>query len=285
MEDHMEEKYQEVLSKIKKADSILIGASNGLAISEGYNIFAEDSFFLEHFGDFRKKYGIRSIIQGSFYPYLSQEEKWAFFSRLYFYFSSNKEASPVMKNLYELVKDKNYFVVTSNTDSHFTLGGFEKERLFEFEGNSRYLQCSKGCHDRIYQGDDILSEMAKHQRDCKVPSDLIPECPECGGPMQVHVEVDRNFLRGEAWQTSLQAYKEFIENANGKNLVLLEFGVGARNQLIKAPFMEITNHEEHATYITFNRGSELYIPDAIAAKSIGIDGNISEELERLAQLK
>jgi NAD-dependent SIR2 family protein deacetylase len=281
----MEEKYQEVLSKIKEADSIVIGASNGLAISEGFNIFAEDSSFQEHFGNFHKKYGFRSIIQGAFYPYPSEEEKWAFFSRMYAYFLNNKEASPVMKNLYELVKDKNYFVVTSNTDSHFTLAGFQKERLFEIEGNSRYLQCSHGCHDQIYPGDEILGRMARSQEGGKVSSDLIPKCPECGGPMQVHVEVDRNFLRGQSWQTSYHAYQDFIDNAHGKNLVLLELGVGARNQLIKAPFMKLTSLEENATYITFNKGSELFIPDVIASKSIGIDGDIAELLDQLVQMK
>ena len=281
----MKENYQDVLSKIKNADSVLIGASNGLAISGGTNIFAEDSSFIEHFGDFRKKYGFRSILQGAFYPYPSEEEKWAFFSRMYAYFLNNKEASPVMKNLYELVKDKNYFVVTSNTDSHFTLTGFPKERLFELEGNSRYLQCSHGCHHQIYQADEILSEMARNQENGKVPSNLIPKCLECGGPMQVHVEVDRNFLKGEEWQTSFQAYKDFIEKAYGKKLVLLELGVGARNQLIKAPFMNLTSAEENATYITLNKGGELYIPDEIANKSIGIDGNIAEVLQQLVQMK
>ncbi|NPC91693.1 hypothetical protein HOO54_05440 [Bacillus sp. WMMC1349] len=116
-----------------------------------------------------------------------------------------------------------------------------------------------------------MSKMAQNQENGKVPSNLIPKCPECGGTMQVHVEVDQNFLKGQAWQASFQAYRNFIENANGKKLVLLELGVGARNQLIKAPFMNLTNSEENATYITFNKGRELYIPDVIADKSIGID--------------
>lgn len=280
----MEEKYLEVLSKIKKADSILIGASNGLAISGGYNIFAEDASFLKHFGDFREKYGFRSILQGAFYQFPSEAEKWAFYSRMYAYFLNNHDASPVIKNLYELVKDKNYFVVTSNTDSHFTDAGFQKERLFEIEGNSRYLQCAHSCHDQIYPGDELLSNMARNQENGLVPSNLIPQCPVCGGPMQVHVEVDRNFLRGQAWQTSFQAYKNFIDHAHDKKLVLLEFGVGARNQLIKAPFMNLTSLEENATYITFNKGSELYIPNAIADKSIGIDGDIAEVLQQLVQM-
>ncbi|MDN4494411.1 Sir2 family NAD-dependent protein deacetylase [Ureibacillus aquaedulcis] len=282
----MEEKYYEILSKLEEADAIVIGASNGLSISEGIHIFADNADFQENFGDFREKYGIRSIIQGCFYSFPSQEEKWAFFSRMYSYFLyQKKEVSPVMKNLYELIKDKNYFVLTSNIDDHFRQAGFPKDRLFEIEGNCSNLQCRSGCHDSIYRGDDVLSEMAQSQEDGKVPASLIPKCPECGGPMQVHLEVDHNFLRGESWQTSYQAYQDFINKAHGKKIVLLELGVGARNQLIKAPFMKITSFEEKATYITFNRGSELYIPEAIADKSIGIDGNIAEVLQQLAKMK
>ena len=281
----MENNYNTILTKIEEADGIVIGASNGLSISEGIHIFADNEAFQGNFGDFRVKHGFRSIIQGCFYPFPTEEEKWAFFSRMYNHFLYNKEASPVMKNLYELVKDKNYFVVTSNIDDHFRQAGFPKERLFEIEGNCRNLQCSNGCHDQIYPGDEILSRMAESQENGKVPLNLIPKCPECGGPMQVHLEVDRSFLRGESWQTSYQAYQGFINKAHGKNLVLLEFGVGARNQMIKGPFMNLTNMEEHATYITFNRGSELYIPEAIAPKSIGVDGNIAEVLQQLVRLK
>ncbi|GAB3044238.1 Sir2 family NAD-dependent protein deacetylase [Virgibacillus ainsalahensis] len=281
----MNEKYNEIITKIKEADGIIIGASNGLSISEGYHIFAENTAFLENFGDFREKYGFRSIIQGCFYPFPSEEEKWAFFSRMYDYFLYDQEASPVMKNLYELVKDKNYFVVTSNIDDHFRQTGFPQERLFEIEGNCRNLQCTHGCNNKIYPGDDILSEMAQKQENGKIPQDLIPRCPECGGPMQVHLEVDRNFLKGEAWQASYQVYQDFIKNAHGKKMVLLELGVGARNQLIKAPLMELTQLEENATYITLNKGRELYIPDAIADKSIGVGGNIAEVLEQLVLMK
>ena len=281
----MVDKYNKVFKKIQEADGILIGASNGLSISEGIHIFANDSSFQDDFGDFHEKYGFQSIIQGCFHPFPTEEEKWAFFSRVYEYFLYEIEASPVMKNLYELVKDKDYFVVTSNIDDHFRQAGFPKERLFEIEGNARNLQCSHGCHNQIYPGDDVLSEMARKQENGKVPLNLIPKCSECGGPMQVHIEVDRSFLKGESWQTSFQTYKDFIQKAHGKKLVLLELGVGARNQLIKAPFMELTNLEDNATYITLNMGRELYIPESIAAKSIGIDGNIGEVLQQLAQLK
>ena len=280
----MNEKYSEIITKIKEADAVVVGASNGLSISEGVHIFAENKDFSDNFGDFRDKYGFRSIIQGCFYPFPTEEEKWAFFSRMYDYFLYEDGPSQVMKNLYEIIKEKDFFVVTSNIDDHFRQAGFPEDRLFEIEGNSRNLQCKNGCHAKIYPGDDVLSEMARKQENGKVPTDLIPECPECGGPMQVHLEVDRNFLKGEAWQASLQRYQAFLEKAHGKDLVVLELGIGARNQLIKAPFMNLVHAEDNATYITLNKG-ELYIPEEIAGKSIGIDGDTAQVLQDLVDLK
>ncbi|MDW8802370.1 hypothetical protein P8V03_14565 [Clostridium sp. A1-XYC3] len=165
------------------------------------------------------------------------------------------------------------------------MAGFPKERLFEIEGNCRYLQCSHGCHNKTYLGDEILIKMAQSQENGKVSSNLIPKCPECGGRMQVHIELDGDFLRDKSWQTSCDAYQDFIKKAHGKKIVFLELGVGARNQMIKAPFMKLTNMEKNATYITLNKGGDLYIPEAIAAKSIGIDGDIAEVLQQLVQMR
>ncbi|URZ05191.1 Sir2 family NAD-dependent protein deacetylase [Clostridium felsineum] len=280
----MTDKYLKILEKIQEADSIVIGASNGLSISEGYNIFVDDLSFRENFGDFREKYNFYNIIQGCFYSYPSEEEKWTFFSRMFEYFLYDKKPSMIMKNLYKLVKDKNYFVVTSNIDDHFTLSGFSKERLFEIEGNCRYLQCSDVCHDKIYFGDEILSKMAENQDNGKIPLELIPKCPKCGGKMQVHIEIDRSFLKDQSWQSSYKGYQDFINNSHNKKLVFLELGVGAKNQMIKAPFMNLVNHEKQATYITVNKG-EIYIPNEIYAKSIGIDDDIEKVLRQLVKMK
>ena len=57
MNEMMEEKYKQIAEKIKDADGILLGASNGLSIAEGYNIFANDERFQSYFSDFKKKYG------------------------------------------------------------------------------------------------------------------------------------------------------------------------------------------------------------------------------------
>lgn len=63
--------------------------------------------------------------------------------------------------------------------------------------------------------------------------------------------------------------------------MILELGIGWRNQMIKAPLMRLAAREPNAFYVTFNKG-EVYIPDEIAGKSAGIDGDIASALELIA---
>ena len=139
--------YQLVREKIAQADAILMGASNGLSISEGFNLFADDRWFQENFGDFRAKYGIHSVLQGAFFQFPSQGEKWAFWSRLVYRKSVDVQPGRMMLNLYRLVAGKAYYVVTSNGEDHFVPAGFAPEQVFEIEGKFTEMCCERGCHE------------------------------------------------------------------------------------------------------------------------------------------
>lgn len=276
----MHEIYQQIRTKIQEADAVLIGASNGLSISEGFNIFADNEWWKENFGDFRTKYGIRSVLQGIFYEFPSEEEKWAFWSRLAYRKCYCESSSEMMQNLYRLVKDKEYFVVTSNGEDHFTLAGFESEHVFEIEGKYTENYCECGCHDEVYSNREDIIRMAQAEYDGLVPTKLLPKCSKCGGNMQMHIAFDQSFFHHKSWQRKQEVYREFLKKYHNKKLVILEFGIGWRNQLIKGPLMQLTASEPNASYVTFNKG-ELYIPDEIADKSIGVDGDIADALEKI----
>lgn len=280
----MIEQIKIALDRIEAADAIVISASNGLSIAEGINIFAENEDFIKHFGEFRNRYGFRSIIKGCFHSFPTEPEKWAFFSKMYSYFFHNKTSSNVMNNLHSLVKNKPHFVVTSNIDAHFHLANFNPDHILEIEGNCRNLQCASLCHDHLYSGDQILSDMAQQVQNGKIPEKLIPSCPKCNGLMQVHIEVDHMFLRGKEWQAHQNAFNHFLHEIRGKKIVFLELGIGARNQLIKAPIMQLVDREPLASYICCNLGMELYIPNKIANKSIGINGDIAQVLNQFSTL-
>ncbi len=269
---------KQIAEKIKQADAILIGASNGLSITEGIHLFAGNSAFRELFGDFQRKYGLPNLLSGMMGQWPTPEEMWAFWSRMVSHYSNHYEPSEAMKDLRAIVGEKDYFVVTSNGEQHFEKAGFDDDKVFEIEGDWLHMQCAGSCHAERYDWSQLAEEMAEKQEGGKVPSALIPRCPHCGGPMIPNMAAGHRFIPKEGAQDS---YHRFLEKYHGKNLVILELGIGWRNQLIKAPLMRLTAREPHATYVTINLG-EIYITDNIREKSFGLDGYLAPVLHKLS---
>lgn len=119
---------------IARADAILIGASNGLSIAEGYHIFAHNEMFHRQFGDYWQRFGIRNVLEGCFFRYPREDDRREFLRRLLQYWVADYRPSPVMKDLLAIVGGKDYFILTSNADTHLELSGFAPEKVFEIEG-------------------------------------------------------------------------------------------------------------------------------------------------------
>ncbi len=278
----MNETYEKICAVIRQADGVLIGASNGLSIAEGYHIFADDLWFRNNFGDFRNRYGIRNVLQGMFFQYPSEETKWAFFSRLISRKCYLEKPGSVMQNLYQLVGSKDYFVVTSNGEDHFVPAGFERDKVFEIEGRLTQSRCQNGCGAAVYENRDEILKMAEAEKDGYIPTEMVPHCPNCGGPVTVNMADNDSFFRTEQFQRKMEDYQKFVRSCHGGKLVILELGVGWRNRMIKEPFMRLAASEPEAVYITFNKG-EIYIPSEIKEKSIGVDGDIAEVLREICK--
>lgn len=120
-------------NEIETADAILIGAGAGLSTAAGFTYSGER--FEKYFSDFIEKYNVRDMYSGGFYPFESLEEHWAYWSR-YIYINRYMDVdNGVYKRLFELVKDKDYFVLTTNVDHQFQKAGFDKHRLFYTQGD------------------------------------------------------------------------------------------------------------------------------------------------------
>lgn len=167
-------------AEIMTADAVVVGAGAGLSTSAGLTYDGER--FLKYFSDFHKKYGITDMYSGGFYPFETPEEYWAWWSRHIFV---NRYDVPVGKpysDLLALLKDKDYFVITTNVDHQFQKAGFDKKRLFYTQGDYGLWQCSKACHNKTYDNEKSVREMTRQQCDMKIPTWLIPKCPVCGAP-------------------------------------------------------------------------------------------------------
>lgn len=154
----MEHSIQKAGKVIQEADAIIIGASNGLSISEGYNIFADNEMFRHQFGDFKEKFGIRNVLDGIFSENMDAESRQEFLKRLVKLWIEDYEPSETMNNLYSLVKDKPYFVLTTNADEHLESAGFDPEKVWEIEGTFRSTLSNQPPLNRNEAFNNFLSE-------------------------------------------------------------------------------------------------------------------------------
>ena len=269
-------------NEIETADAIVIGAGAGLSASAGFDYAGER--FERYFSDFHKKYGITDMYSGGFYPFETPEEYWAWWSRQILV---NRYDAPVGKpyaDLLKLVKDKDYFVLTTNVDHQLQRAGFDKKRLFYTQGDYGLWQCSKACHNKTYDNEEAVRRMVAEQDNMKIPSELIPKCPVCGAPMTMNLRCDDSFVQDEGWYSAAERYEDFIRRHMEKHVLYLELGVGFNTPaIIKYPFWRMTAGNANAVYTCINSG-EMLCPKEIENRSICLDRNIAGILNILLQM-
>ncbi len=272
--------YTAEIERLKKeidtADAIVIGAGAGLSTAAGYTYSGER--FEKLFGDFEEKYGFHDMYTGGFYPFDTDEEMWAYWSRFIYCNRYTDLDNGTYKKLFELVKDKNYFVITTNVDHRFQATGFDKERLFYTQGDYGLLQCSEPCHNKTYDNETQVLDMVKLQKNMKIPTELIPKCPVCGKPMSMNLRSDDTFVEDEGWHIAARRYKNFLNKYKGTHILFLELGVGYNTPgIIKFPFWNMTMDNPNAVYACLNF-KEIGVPQEIEDQTIIIDGDICRTL-------
>ena len=291
---------RENLDRLKKeietADAIVIGAGAGLSTAAGFTYSGER--FEKYFFDFAARFGIRDMYSGGFYPFPDDETRWAWWAR-HIYFNRYVEApKPVYRDLFELVKDKDCFVITTNVDHQFQTAGFDKNRLFYTQGDYGLFQSIYPQIQKTYDNEDwvmkametqgfvrnengVYAVPASKRLSMRLPSELIPKCLDDGSDMTMNLRSDDSFVEDEGWHKASAAYLDFLEKHEGQHVLFLEIGVGANTPvIIKYPFWQMTNDNENAVYACLNY-NEAYCPKQIEKQAIVIDGDSGEVIKQL----
>ena len=272
------EKIETLRAWLDGAESVIIGAGAGLSTAAGFTYGGER--FRRYFADFADKYGFRDMYSGGFYPYDTLEEFWSYWSRYVYVNRYDQPAGKPYEDLLALVRDKNYFVLTTNVDHRFQVAGFDKARLFCTQGDYGLFQCSVPCTQKTYDNEAAVREMVAAQKDMKIPSSLLPRCPVCGAPMVPNLRADDTFAEDEGWHAACGRYSAFLAE-NRKNVLFLEIGVGMNTpSIIKYPFRRMTYANESARYVCVNLYAAV-APEEIARRSLCIGGDVAEVLQKL----
>ena len=276
------ENIKKLFDTLQSADAVVVGAGAGLSTAAGFTYSGER--FEQHFADFIRQYGFTDMYTAGFYPFPTEEQYWAYWSRHIYYNRYVPAPKPVYENLLKLLEDKNYFVITTNVDHQFQKAGFDKQRLFYTQGDYGLFQCAKPCHQKTYDNEEIIKKMIAQQEDMRIPTELVPRCPVCGGKMVPNLRSDETFVEDEGWHAASQRYTDFLMRHKDGRVLFLDLGSGGNTPIIfKIPFIKMTMQNPNATYATVNLG-EAFTVDQIADRSIVIDADIADVVDRLLTL-
>lgn len=292
----MGESIEQLKHALASAEAVVIGAGAGFSTAAGFSYTGER--FQRYFQDFIDRYGFRDMYSGGFYPFETLGEHWAYWSRYIYVNRYRNPPKDVYQRLYEMVRDRDYFVLTTNVDHCFQKAGFAKERLYYTQGDYGLFQCSSPCHDRTYDNEETVRAMVEAQGfqilpdgslylpegitlSMEVPEELVPYCPECDRPMTMNLRADDTFVQDEGWYRAAKRYETFLEAQGDKKVLFLELGVGYNTPgIIKYPFWQMTVRNSKATYACINYG-EASCPREIEKQSICVNGDIAEVLKQL----
>jgi len=290
-----DEQIARLKKELKSADAILIGAGAGLSTAAGLTYSGER--FEKHFADFAARFSISDMYSGGFYPFPDDETRWAWWARHIYYNRYIDAPKPVYRKLLELVKNKDYFVVTTNVDHQFQRAGFDKKRLFYTQGDYGLFQSVNPSIRKTYDNEEWVMQAMQAQGFVKdadgvyqippdgvcmrIPTALIPKCPDDGSDVTTNLRVDDSFVEDEGWQKASAAYSDFIRRHKDLHTLYLEIGVGANTPVvIKYPFWAMTSANPGATYACLNY-NEAFCPEQIEAQSICVNADTWEVFKKL----
>ena len=283
-----------IVSYISKSKAIIIGAGAGLSTSAGF--YTSGERFQKYFFDFKKKYNLKDMYSGSFYPYSKKSEYWAFMSRNIYLNRFSPFPKKTYKILYQIFKEKNYFILTTNVDHLFQRAGFNKNRLYYMQGDMGLLQCKKPCHFKNYDNYNIIKDMLIDQGfsfdsegdliigekiKTEISEKLIPKCPVCGGEMDFNLRIGDNFVQDNGWYKHQKLYDDFINKYKNDDILYIELCVGYNTpSIIKYNFWNQVNNNPKAKLVSINL-EESEIPEKIKNRSLILTGEADEILNKI----
>ena len=237
--------------QIAQADCVLIGAGAGLTTAAGIDYAGED--FRREFREWIDRYGITDLYSAGFYPFKTEEERWALWAKHIWFSRYRTGALPLYKRLLKLVDDKDYFVITTNVDGQFEMAGFDVERIFATQGDYCFFQPASGSPKELYYNKGWVERALPAIHDCRIPTELIPHTPN-GKPVSMNLRCDNTFVEDSHWHRQAKRYNDFVYKASDKSLLLLEFGVGFNTpSIIRFPFEQMAAQLPDTTLVRFNR--------------------------------
>ena len=278
------EQIERAAKLIREADFVLIGAGAGMSTAAGAEYGGK--FFEENFAEFQQVYGkgpyMQDMYSAGFYPFPDQESKWGYWSHQALLAGADLDVTPLHRTLLDALRGKKLFLLSTNADHQFEKAGLPVEQIFQTQGSYNLIQCKRGCHPKTYDAVGLFRQMERARRNAKIPSELVPRCPVCGGDMEMNLRVDNCFVEDEDWHAAEARFSRFLSECREGKTVLLELGVGFNTPtIIRFPFEKLTRQHENVSLVRLSR-SKAMVPASLGERAVGINADMAQSITDLA---
>ena len=279
-----ERQIERAAQAIRQADYVLLGAGAGMSTAAGARYGGR--FFEEHFGEFQALFGkgpcMQDMYSAGFYPFPDEESRWGYWSKMALIAGVDLDVTPLHRTLLEAIGDKKSFLLTTNVDGQFAKAGYPAEQIFATQGSYARIQCQRGCHRKTYDAAELFRQMDRARVRGRIPTELVPKCPVCGGPMAMNLRSDNHFVEDEAWHEAESRFGAFVDACLRGRTVLLELGAGFNTPaIIRFPFEKLTREHENLCLIRLSR-SKAMVPESLGDRAIGINADMARSITDLA---
>jgi NAD-dependent SIR2 family protein deacetylase len=279
-----DEQIRQAAAMIKDADYVLLGAGAGMSAAAGAQYGGD--FFQKNFQEFIKRYGdgpyMRDMYSAGFYPFPDEAAKWSYWCRQALLGGIDADYTPLHKTLLQALNGKKLFLLSTNVDNQFTRAGLSAEQVFATQGSYDRIQCKRGCHQKTYPAETMFRQMDQARKNGSIPAYMVPKCPVCGGPMEMNLRSDHNFVQDSDWYAAEERFSAFLSECIGERTVLLELGVGFNTPtIIRFPFEKLAREHENISLVRLNL-NEAIVPESLGSRAVGINADMAQSIEDLA---
>lgn len=277
-------KVEQLVAQINKADAILIGGGSGMSNAAGMDFwYSASPLFKKYMKDFYDKYHFKGLFNGFYSRFESDEERWAFAllaDQMVFNIPPQK---PTYDYLKQIVKNKPFHIITTNTDGLFKKY-FSENNVSEIQGSFYLFQSTDTSTDKnLYPVQPYLERLIPKIQDGKLPRKYFPTSPINGAQLK-HWARSPEFLEDKKYNEEYQKMNKFLGRYKDKQILFVEMGVGRMTPMfIQQPFWELTKYLKNAFYVNINPKDAVTNP-VIEDRSLLIDDDINEVLKETASL-
>lgn len=265
-----------IKNKIEEAECILVGC--GLDFEKAGLIVEEDIYKPLSKLDINTKTKLQEELQDE------EAVSWIHQVLVNYYNKQNTLQSYSM--LYELIKDKNYFVLSMNTSELIMQSGLDPSRIVMPCGNEGLFQCSKSCTHDIHMNRDYidnfmeqLPDMIKEIKSGKSIKEYLPYCKECNEQLTFNIRANVDTYVEEGYLPQWQNYMQWLSRTLNRKLLLIELDVNfTLPSLIRWPFEKNAYLNNKAFLIRVNHEFPQ-LAEEISGKGISLSMSANEFLE------